>query len=103
MAAYRKRDGTPGHRHATDVALAGEFEAILSLVEARLGEAADRIVAGTVAVQPYRLGRLTPCGRCEYRSVCRFEPGVNAYRTLQPIPRLEVLAALTGTGPTEQG
>ena len=92
VAAYRKKDGTLGNRGTTDVATADEFDALLSLVQVRLGQAADDVVNGDVAVRPYRLGRQTPCGRCEYRTVCRFEPGVNAYRPLSPMRREEVLA-----------
>ena len=91
VAAYRKKDGAFGNRHNTDVATAAEFEGLLGQVELRLGEAADRVVNGTVEVRPYMLGRQTPCPRCEYRTVCRFEPGVNTYRILQPMRREEVL------------
>ena len=39
----------------------------------------------------------TPCARCEYRSVCRFEPGVNRYRMLPSMKREEVLKAVSGS------
>jgi ATP-dependent helicase/nuclease subunit B len=91
VAAYRKKDGTFGNRQNTDVATAAEFNALLAQVERRLGQAADRVVDGSVEVRPYMLGRQTPCPRCEYRTVCRFEPGVNTYRILQPMRREDVL------------
>jgi ATP-dependent helicase/nuclease subunit B len=91
VAAYRKKEGGFGHRHATDVATADEFAALVALVDRRLGEAADRVLDGDVAVRPYMLGRATPCPRCEYRTVCRFEPGLNAYRVLPPMGRTDVL------------
>ena len=92
VAAYRKKDGGFGNRHNTDVAAAAEFAGLLSTVERRLGQAADRILDGDVAVRPYLLGRQSPCPRCEYRTVCRFEPGVNGYRVLTPLRREDVLA-----------
>jgi ATP-dependent helicase/nuclease subunit B len=91
VAAYRKKDGTLGNRHVSDVAAADELAALLAWVDRRLGQAADRVVDGDVAVRPYMLGRQTPCARCDYRTVCRFEPGVNTYRVLQPMRREDVL------------
>ncbi len=92
VAAYRKQDGTFGHPNTTDVADAAAFAGLLALVDRRLGEAADRVLAGDVSVRPYLLGRQTPCPRCEFRTVCRFEPGVNPYRVLPPMRREDVLA-----------
>ncbi|MBM3271649.1 MAG: PD-(D/E)XK nuclease family protein, partial [Candidatus Sericytochromatia bacterium] len=45
-----------------------------------LGEA---ILAGQVALAPYRMKDRAACQRCEYRPVCRFEPALgDAYRDL---------------------
>ncbi len=102
VAAYRKKEGGLGNRHSTDVATAQEFAGLTNLVERRLGEAADRVVDGDVRVRPYMLGRATPCPQCEYRAVCRFEPGLNPYRVLQPLGRLEVLQrVLDEAGPPD--
>jgi ATP-dependent helicase/nuclease subunit B len=101
IGAYIKKDGTPGFKHATDVADQAEFEALLHLVQQRLGELADQVIGGNVTVSPYMIGRQTPCPRCEYRSVCRFEPGVNHYRTLTAMKRDEVLKVVTGTAERE--
>ena len=95
VAAYRKKDGTLGNRHNTDVAEPAEFDGLLKQVEQRLGEAADQVVNGDVAVRPYLLGRQSPCPRCEYRTVCRFEPGLDPYRVLTPLRRDEVLARVS--------
>ena len=92
VAAFRNKGGGFGNRNKTDVADAAAFAAMLALVDRRLGEAADRAINGDVSVRPYMLGRLTPCPRCEFRTVCRFEPGVNAYRVLVPMKREDVLA-----------
>ena len=91
VAAFRKKDGTLGNKHNTDVAEQAEFDALLKLVDRKLGEAADRVVDGGVDVRPFMLGRETPCPRCAYRTVCRFEPDVNRYRILPKLPREDVL------------
>jgi ATP-dependent helicase/nuclease subunit B len=96
VGVYIKKDGTPGNRHATDVADQAEFEGLLQLVQTRLGEIADQVIAGDVSVAPYMIGRQTPCPHCEYRSVCRFEPGVNHYRMLTGMKRDEVLRVVSG-------
>jgi ATP-dependent helicase/nuclease subunit B len=89
---FLKKDGQLGKRAFTDVADQSEFAALLKLVERRLGEIADQILAGNVHIAPYWMNRQTPCPRCAYRSVCRFEPGINRYRMLQPMKRDELLA-----------
>jgi ATP-dependent helicase/nuclease subunit B len=93
-----KKDGQVGFRGKSDAVDEAEFTAILKHVERRLGELTDRLLAGEVRVEPYWIGRETPCPRCEYRSVCRFEPGINRYRTLQAMKREDVLVQLTSGG-----
>ena len=97
IGAYIKKDETAGNRHSTDVAEQAEFDALLLHVEQRLGELADQVFSGDVTAAPYLMGGLTPCARCEYRSVCRFEPGINRYRVLPAMKREEVLTAVTTT------
>jgi ATP-dependent helicase/DNAse subunit B len=41
------------------------------------------------------IGRQPPCPHCDFRSVCRFEPGVNSYRMLNAMKREEVLKEVT--------
>ena len=96
VGVYLRKDGSPGNRHATDIADKDEFEALLLHVEQRLGELADQIFSGDVTVRPYMIAGQTPCSRCEYRSVCRFEPGVNHYRMLPGMKREDVLNAVSG-------
>jgi ATP-dependent helicase/nuclease subunit B len=94
LNVYKKKDGDIGRFGTSDAAEKAEFEAILKHVEKRLGELADQV--GDIAVAPYMIARKTPCSHCEYRSVCRFEPGINRYHMLQPMKREEVLVAVTG-------
>jgi ATP-dependent helicase/nuclease subunit B len=86
-----KRGGF-GYRRTMDVADAGEFDALLGHVRRKLGELADQILAGNIAVSPYWLNRDTACPRCDYRSVCRFDSAINRYNPLPSMNREEVLA-----------
>jgi ATP-dependent helicase/nuclease subunit B len=96
ISAFIKKDGQAGNRQNTDVAEEAEFTALLQHVEKRLGQLADQIIAGGIGISPYWINRETPCSRCEYRGVCRFEPGINQYHVLTGMKREEVLQKLTG-------
>jgi ATP-dependent helicase/nuclease subunit B len=96
VGAYIKKDGTLGLRNVSDVADQAEFEALLQHVEQRLGELADEVISGDVSVAPYMIARQTPCPHCEFRSVCRFEPGINRYRMLPAMKREDVLKTVSG-------
>jgi ATP-dependent helicase/nuclease subunit B len=90
VQAFIKQDGTLGRRNTSDVAESSEFRELLKLVSAKLGELADGILSGKIDVTPYRLNDTSPCPRCEYKSVCRFDPAINRYNHLKPIGREEV-------------
>ncbi|MGB7161212.1 MAG: PD-(D/E)XK nuclease family protein [Tepidisphaeraceae bacterium] len=92
---YVKKDGTFGNLDRTDVAEREAFASLLSHVRRRVGEMADQIIAGQVDITPYRINKVTPCPSCEFRAVCRFDPGVNRYHNLQPMKRSEVFERLT--------
>jgi ATP-dependent helicase/nuclease subunit B len=74
------------------------FAGLLKLVEQKLGELADQIIAGNIKVDPYRIGTATPCPRCDYRSVCRFDPARQGYRKLAEIDRDGVIKHATELG-----
>jgi ATP-dependent helicase/nuclease subunit B len=95
VAAHVKKGGGFGYRNSSDVADPAEFAALLSFVHRRLGELADEVVAGKVDITPYRINRDTPCPRCDYRSVCRFEPSINRYMNMQPMRREDVFVKIT--------
>jgi ATP-dependent helicase/nuclease subunit B len=98
VSAFVSKDGTLGRRGSTDAADPAEFAALLDFVRRRIGELADGIVGGGVEVLPYRMNRVTPCPRCEYRSVCRFEPSINRYHNLEPMRREDALARMSEGG-----
>ena len=78
--ARTKADGGP--YAACDVAETESIDALMARVRGLMTEAASGILSGEVAPRPYRLGRRTPCGRCECRPVCRFETPPGRYRHL---------------------
>jgi ATP-dependent helicase/nuclease subunit B len=98
VQAFIKQDGSLGRRNTSDVAESQEFRDLLKLVAAKLGELADGILSGRIDVAPYRLNDSSPCPRCEYRSLCRFDPAINKYNHLMPISREEVFARGNGNG-----
>ncbi len=95
IQAHKKQDGEYGKLNFSDLVEKSDFDALLKHVEKRIGELADQIAGGDIAVMPYMLSRQTPCSRCEYRSVCRFEPGINRYHMLKGMKREDVLVAVT--------
>jgi ATP-dependent helicase/nuclease subunit B len=98
VAAHVKKGGGFGYRNQSDVADPAEFAALLAFVSRRLGELADEVVAGRIDITPYRINRATPCPRCDYRSICRFEPSINRYTHLTPMRREDVFVRITEGG-----
>ncbi len=97
VQAQLKKDGELGYRDRSDFVTAGELNALLEFVHQKLGAIGDQIMSGNVGVKPYRIGKATPCPRCEYRPICRFEPGPGAYRHLAPVSRQDALVQITET------
>jgi len=91
-----KKDGTPGHVGKSDVVSDEAFAAVLQGVRMQLAALTDRMVAGEISVLPYRLGQETPCPSCSFRSVCRFEVGVNSYLPRKVMDRVTALEQYTG-------
>jgi ATP-dependent helicase/nuclease subunit B len=69
---------------------------VLSDARAMLRTMGREILAGNIAVDPYRKGNEIPCTYCDFKSVCRIDPWTHAYRPLRPI--LEPVA--NGPAPT---
>jgi ATP-dependent helicase/nuclease subunit B len=89
--AYVTKDGRIGNLGRSD---AGDTEAFVGLmrhVQVTMAKLADEILDGDVSVRPYRMGKITPCAHCEFRSFCRFDPAINSYHHLKKMKREEVL------------
>ncbi len=94
---YRNKDGSAGHIDSSDAADAASFQALLDHTRVKLGQLADGVLDGDVAVNPYRLGTFSPCSWCTMSSVCRFEMGISEVRFLASLKRSELFRRLTGT------
>jgi ATP-dependent helicase/nuclease subunit B len=92
VQVYVNKDGGIGRKNSSDAAGQNEFTALLRLVRQRIGEAVDRLLSGDIRVMPFRIRQESPCARCDFRSVCRFDPAVNRYRILESLNREEVLS-----------
>jgi ATP-dependent helicase/nuclease subunit B len=95
------KDGRFGNRRSSDVAEKAEFDALLAHVRQRLGELADGVLGGEIGVRPYRVNTETPCPRCNYRAVCRFDPSIDRYNHLVPLGKEQVLKQLAAGGGDE--
>ncbi|MGD2108570.1 MAG: PD-(D/E)XK nuclease family protein [Phycisphaerae bacterium] len=93
-AVYRKKDGSLGQIDHSDAADAASFAAMLEHTRTKLGQLADGVLDGLVAVNPYRMGAFSPCAWCTMQSVCRFESGLSTVRYLQKLKRSELLQRL---------
>lgn len=86
------KDGNLSKRSG-DALTSGDFSTLLTQVEANLRRLGESIFAGAVAVSPVRLSASDKaCDRCDYRSVCRFDPWTQPYRAL-PKPAAKEEAA----------
>jgi ATP-dependent helicase/nuclease subunit B len=84
--------GGPDQR--CDLADRGDLARVVAHAGRKMGELADSLLDGEIAVSPYRLNRNTPCGWCRYRPICRHEPLLETPRALDPMKRHEVFARL---------
>ncbi len=50
-----------------------EFGAMLLYIRRILAETGERILAGDIAVRPYRLGKADACQYCRFSAVCRYD------------------------------
>ena len=88
--ARMNKDGSFGSRDKSDVANSKELAALLHHVRRWSAALAQRIATGDISVRPYMLGDDTPCPKCDYRAVCRFQAS-EGYRILPPMKRSQVL------------
>lgn len=85
-----KKDGGFDSRN-TALVSTEELEKISVFVRNKMMEIGDRISVGEIAMNPEKGELNSPCNYCDYRSVCRFEPGLggNAYRIAPQLERKE--------------
>jgi ATP-dependent helicase/nuclease subunit B len=100
--AYLTVKGEFGRRDYADNADPGEINLLLDHVKAMIAKLADDLMGGKVTIAPYRLGDVSPCPRCSYKSICRFDPGINRYHVVQPMKKSQVLDLLAGKEVTDE-
>lgn len=96
VQAFVKQDGSLGHPNTTDALESHQFRALLDVARKKLAELTEGILSGDIRIAPYRLNDRSPCPRCEYRSVCRFDPAINRYNHLPSVSKSEFFAAAGG-------
>ena len=68
-----------------------DFETLLAYGRRKIGELAAGVKSGLIAAEPYRIGKTSPCGYCDYQSVCRFDWQINDYRVLTAVNKGEAI------------
>src|SRR5204863_321267 len=91
MAFRINKDGSFGRWKDSDVLEPDEFQALVDFCHHKIAELAGQMVSGQIEVRPYLYRDTTPCVRCDYRAICRFEPSINRYRKLEPMQRQEAI------------
>jgi ATP-dependent helicase/nuclease subunit B len=80
---YRlKKDGAPYANNFCGLETA-RFRALLDGQEKLLAQIGNRIYAGDVQIDPWKRGRDSACGVCEFQSICRIDPWTHRYRVLE--------------------
>ena len=79
---------------------AEEFTLLLDHAARELPAVATEILAGKIGIEPYCLGKRTPCGYCDYRPVCQFDRYLpeNNYRQLAKLDEATVMRRLRLAG-----
>jgi len=85
-----KNDGTY-YETGNDAVDPADFDALVNFVERQVVRIADAIIDGSIAVDPYMIGRETACAHCDLRRVCRFDRAINGYRMLPSLSRAEAM------------
>lgn len=93
--ALRKKDGAISRIDSSDGADRETLQALMEMTRRKLGELADGVLDGHIAINPYRL-KESPCTHCEMKSVCRFELGLCGVRWLDRLGRKDVMERALG-------
>jgi ATP-dependent helicase/nuclease subunit B len=92
---YVTKDGQPyGSYGNRGVLKPDAFEKVLTFAEEKIVRLAAEISSGKIEITPYRLSQNSPCGYCEFKSVCRFDWQVNEYNSLESLNKVRVLEKL---------
>ncbi len=89
-----KADG--GFYANSSVATEQEWNVLRRYVRQTIRSIGTRLTEGHVAIEPYRLGKKTPCTFCSYKSICQFDVTMegNQYHQLRPMSKQQVFEAI---------
>ncbi|MBE5941844.1 MAG: hypothetical protein E7264_04800 [Lachnospiraceae bacterium] len=90
-----KADGSLGARNASLVST-DELLQLSDFVREKMVEIGETMISGDIAMNPEKGEHNSPCNFCDYKSICRFEPGVggNAYRISSGLEKEEAKALI---------
>src|SRR5207244_9144034 len=80
---YRQNADGSFHKGCTDPLPPKGFERLLASTEKRMKEFGNAIFHGETRLNPYHYHSETPCGICEYQSICRIDPWTHKFRALE--------------------
>jgi len=94
---YVKADGDPyGSYLQRGVLRPADFALVREFVDSKIKDLATRLTAGRIDIRPIQHSNQTPCGNCDYRTVCRFDRQLHELRFLSTKSKAEVLETLAG-------
>jgi ATP-dependent helicase/nuclease subunit B len=91
-----KEDGVFGNYINSGALRPEDFQKVLAFAKTKVVELAKRVVAGDIAVRPYRLGGVSPCSMCEFMPLCRFDWHINDYNFMESLNKTAVLEKIGG-------
>jgi len=92
-----KKEQSPyGHYGRSGAIKPAEFERLLEFAREKIIQTAEQIISGCIDITPYRLGMTSPCSRCDFRAVCKFDWQINDYNPLEQVNKEQVLKQAKG-------
>lgn len=94
------KDGSLSSRSKANTANPDEFKVLRKYVRNMYKKSGEKIMSGTVDINPYRLGNRTPCQFCAFKSVCQIDPSFenNQYRPIIRQSSADIFAQLREEG-----
>jgi ATP-dependent helicase/nuclease subunit B len=93
---FSQKDGQYGWYSSSGALTPEDFQKILAFTRAKVIELAKGIVAGDIAVKPYRLKGRSPCSMCEFMPLCRFDWHINDYNFMESVDKTAALEKMGG-------
>jgi len=66
----------------------------MSFAENKIKEFGQKILSGTIDVNPYKYGKKIACTYCPYKSLCRFDWQINDYAPVREVSKTEFFRQL---------